>query len=123
MWKSITKEELEKLININEWMELKTVTKEADGEHAKWYDEKYMVVASCYDGMIYLINEKNRSKGSFICIRHFKFISMQEFKKCKECFKLGGDCLCIHSTIEDRLRIRKKVERKLKLERICNTSV
>jgi hypothetical protein len=55
MWKTVTKEELEKCININKWMKRKTVTKEYDGEHAEWYDKKYRVVASCYDGMIYQV--------------------------------------------------------------------
>lgn len=55
MWKKVTRKELEKQINIDEWMELPTTTKEADGEHAEWYDKKYRVVASCYDGMIYQV--------------------------------------------------------------------
>jgi len=53
MWQKVTREELEKQINIDKWMKRKTVTKEADGEHAEWYDKKYRIVASCYDGMIY----------------------------------------------------------------------
>jgi hypothetical protein len=53
MWKKITKKKLENLINIDEWMNCETTIKESDGEHAKWYDEKFMVIASCFDGMIY----------------------------------------------------------------------
>ena len=55
MWKKVTKEELEKKINIDRWMKCKSTVKESDGEHSEWYDKKYRIVASCYDGMIYQV--------------------------------------------------------------------